>query len=186
MEREELAKVVQSFKFNGRGTGKTSAMLEKAWWLANRGEKVWIVSGNIGSSKVLAGVWLKRFYPLAERTSQYIYPRFVSLNEFAMSIPSPASTSHTYMVLVDPSVLIQLLTDLLRAPEKEDLSKLTPTGWYGVTTDGKVIPFKEPPKDETPKLRFTPEQMKELRDNLVYAGFTAREAVFIVAQVARG
>ena len=64
--------------------------------------------------------------------------------------------------------------------EKEDLSKLTPVGWYSVHTKGKVVPFKESPTDE-PLLNIT--QVKELLDNLELSGFSHSEAMAIVLKV---
>jgi len=71
-------------------------------------------------------------------------------------------------------------------PEMDSLEGLKPTGWYGVMTGGKVIPFKDPPKESDPKLNLTPDQMTDLYDDLVYAGLDSKVAASIVAEVARG
>ena len=159
MEYQQLDNLIYNYKRGGRGTGKTTAMLNQAWRWANLGKNVIVVSENDTTSKALRHVFHNQYEVLAEKSLQFVFPRFVAMDRFSHE----EGQWRNNRILADPDVWVKLLQESVSSPNPP-----------------------ESPKESDPKLNLTPDQMTDLYDNLVYAGLDSKIAASIVAEVARG
>ena len=116
MEYEQLDNLIYTYNQKGRGTGKTTSLIEQAFRLATEGKNVVVVSLNDTFAVQLSFLFSRRY------TVSRV-PRFVSVETFS----SGKYVWDGYTVLVDPDVWVRLLQESASATPNEKEKVWTPS-----------------------------------------------------------